>query len=368
MLRIALVVILFQVVLQTACTEALCCDDIRSDIKNRTLAYNLLCSKHDPQLGSCCRVIERNIRKHKLALRILCPNNETDHCKSNPCGPNAVCVSNSNHYTCTCKPGYTGPGTNCTKINYCSSNPCDVNAVCVSNTYNYTCTCKPGYTGPGTHCKVISGKSCADLYKLGVRQDGVYTINPDGLGSFKVSCDMSKDGGGWTVFQRRQDGSQDFYVGWSDYKAGFGDLNGEFWLGLDKIHRLTKSGQNVLRVDLMDFRGAKRHAKYGTFSVADESDKYRLTIGSYRSGYAGDSLDYHNQMQFTTKDNDNDAWSRNCASYHKGAWWYKNCFRSNLNGLYVDAGQINSEGINWYRWKLSYYSFKKSEMKIRPTV
>ena len=116
-----------------------------------------------------------------------------------------------------------------------------------------------------------------------MRKDGVYTIDPDGQGSFQVRCDMSTDGGGWTVFQRRQNGSQNFYLGWSDYKAGFGDLGGEFWLGLDKIRRLSQSGQNVLRVDLMDFSGAKRYAKYATFNVADESDKYRLNVG----GYAG---------------------------------------------------------------------------------
>ena len=114
-----------------------------------------------------------------------------------------------------------------------------------------------------------------------MRHDGVYTVNPDSLGSFQVYCDMSKDRTGWTVFQRRQDGSQDFFLGWLDYKAGFGDLNGEFWLGLDKIHRLSKSGQNLLRVDLTDFDGVERYAKYGTFTVADESDKYRLNVGSY---------------------------------------------------------------------------------------
>jgi hypothetical protein len=92
---------------------------------------------------------------------------------------------------------------------------------------------------------------------------------------------MTTDGGGWTVCQRRQDGSEDFYRGWSDYKAGFGNLDGEFWLGLDKLHRLSKSGQDVLRVDLMDFNGAQHYAKYGTFSVADGSDKYRLKIGNY---------------------------------------------------------------------------------------
>ena len=92
---------------------------------------------------------------------------------------------------------------------------------------------------------------------------------------------MSTDGGGLTVFQRRQGGSQNLYLGWSDYKAGFGDLDGEFWLGLNKINRLSQSGQNVLRVDLMDFSGAERYAKYATFNVADESDKFRLNVVVY---------------------------------------------------------------------------------------
>ncbi|XP_028413252.1 microfibril-associated glycoprotein 4-like [Dendronephthya gigantea] len=204
--------------------------------------------------------------------------------------------------------------------------------------------------------------SCADLYNQGVRKDGVYNINPDGLQSFQVRCDMSTDGVGWTVFQRRQDGSQNFYLGWSDYKAGFGDLNGEFWLGLDKIHRLSKSCQNVLRVDLMDFNDAERYAKYGTFSVADESDKYRLNIGNY-SGDAGDSLAWHNQMQFSTKDNDQSA---NCATRFKGAWWYKKCHHSNLNSLYLGAGQSRETGMNWFYWKNSWRSMKKTQMKICP--
>ena len=132
--------------------------------------------------------------------------------------------------------------------------------------------------------------SCAHHYKSGQRQDGVYKINPDGLGSFKVRCDMTTDGGGWTVFQRRRDGSQNFYRGWSDYKAGFGDFNGEFWLGLDKIHRLVNSFQDVLRVDLMDFSGSKVYAKYGSFHVAGESKNYRLMIFGYSGKYLSFNL------------------------------------------------------------------------------
>ena len=131
----------------------------------------------------------------------------------------------------------------------------------------------------------VSGKSCAGLYKAGHRFDGVYTINPDGLESFRVICDMQTDGGGWTVFQRRQDASVDFYRGWQDYKYGFGDLNGNLWLGLEKIHRLTKSDQNILRVDLINFNYEKAYAKYGTFSVASKSESYKRKVGSFSGKY-----------------------------------------------------------------------------------
>ena len=139
------------------------------------------------------------------------------------------------------------------------------------------------------HCTVIERKSCAELLRDGWNSSGVYTINPDGGNSIQVLCDMTTEGGGWTVFQRRLDGSVNFYRGWESYKNGFGNLSGEFWLGNDNIYRLTDSEDVILRVDLEDFEGNITYAEYTTFKVADEADKYRLLIGGY-NGTAGDSM------------------------------------------------------------------------------
>ena len=174
---------------------------------------------------------------------------------------------------------------------------------------------------------------------------------------------METDGGGWTVFQRRQDGSVDFYRYWTDYENGFGDLTGEFWLGLSKIHRLTKEGSNTLRVDLGDFNNNTAYANYSTFSISDGSTEYILTVGGY-SGTPGDSLAYHNEWRFTTRDNDNDNDGNNCAQSYTGAWWYNSCYDSNLNGRYFNTSTSSSQSINWLRWK-GHYSLKFSEMKTR---
>ena len=176
---------------------------------------------------------------------------------------------------------------------------------------------------------------------------------------------METDGGGWTVFQRRMDGTVNFYRGWSDYLSGFGDLDGEFWLGLNKIHHLT-SVNTTLRVDLHDFSGNKRYAKYSIFDVGDSDTMYKLLVGGY-SGDAGDSLQGHNGFKFTTKDRDNDIYNNgNCAVHYKGGWWYTKCHSSNLNGLYLSGNHTSyADGVNWYYWKKFYYSLSFTEMKVK---
>jgi len=197
--------------------------------------------------------------------------------------------------------------------------------------------------------------------------DGVYTIDPDGAGGhspFEVYCDMSR--GGWIVIQRRQNGDVDFYRDWLDYKDGFGSLTGEFWLGNDKIHVLTNSVTSKLRIDMKNCESVEKYAEYLKFSIDNEANKYRATIIGY-NGNAGDSLTYHNNYNFTTKDSDNDNSSgRNCAEAFKGAWWYNACHYSNLNGFYYN-GSHNSfaDGIEWKTWTGYHYSLPFTEMKIK---
>ena len=84
-------------------------------------------------------------------------------------------------------------------------------------------------------------------------------------------------------------------------------------------------------------------------------------------GTAGDSLSHHRGASFSTKDQDNDIKSSgSCAVVYKGAWWYKNCYHSHLNGVYRH-GKHSSGGVslNWEHWKGYYNSAKGAEMKIR---
>ena len=170
------------------------------------------------------------------------------------------------------------------------------------------------------------------------------------------------------MFQRRMDGTEDFYRNWNDYVKGFGDLNGEFWLGLSKIHRLTNRpsiAETALRVDLEDFDGNTRYANYSTFKVLDSSRKYQLNVAGY-SGDAGDSLAWQNGSDFSTRDQDNDRWGSNCATYFKGAWWYYNCHHSNLNGQYLSGSHSSdADGVDWWSWLGHNYSLKITEMKLR---
>uniref|UniRef100_A0A8D0YLF2 Fibrinogen C-terminal domain-containing protein n=1 Tax=Sus scrofa TaxID=9823 RepID=A0A8D0YLF2_PIG len=205
-------------------------------------------------------------------------------------------------------------------------------------------------------------RTCKELLTRGHILSGWHTIYLPDCQPLTVLCDMDTDGGGWTVFQRRSDGSVDFYRDWAAYKRGFGSQLGEFWLGNDHIHALTAQGTNELRVDLVDFEGNHQFAKYRSFQVADEAEKYMLVLGAFVEGNAGDSLTSHNNSLFTTKDQDNDQYASNCAVLYQGAWWYKSCHVSNLNGRYLGGSHGSfANGVNWSSGKGYNYSYKEDK-------
>ncbi|KAH0621046.1 hypothetical protein JD844_022056 [Phrynosoma platyrhinos] len=177
----------------------------------------------------------------------------------------------------------------------------------------------PGKAGPkGDKGDQEAGaKDCKELLGRGETLSGWYTIYPTTGKAITVFCDMETDGGGWLVFQRRQDGSVDFYRNWESYKNGFGNQASEFWLGNDKIHLLTSSGTQQLRIDVKDFNDSRTYATYTGFKISSEKENYSLSVGSYLDGNMGEHASYAN-------------------------------------------------GINWAAGKGHHYSYKYADMKIRP--
>lgn len=142
--------------------------------------------------------------------------------------------------------------------------------------------------------------------------------------SFPVYCEE-----GWIIIHRRVDGSQSFEKKWNEFRDGFGSIRADFWMGLEKMHRITREGSYELMVIVRSFEGEEKRSTYKGFKIASKSEQYRLDFDKFIGGDAGDSLTRQNGMQFSSLDRDNSKHKTlHCAQHFNSSWWFKDCFDS----------------------------------------
>jgi len=208
----------------------------------------------------------------------------------------------------------------------------------------------------------------------------VYNIHPVGGTPTTAWCDMTN--GGWTVIQRRMDGSEDFERLWADYAAGFGSGSGEYWLGLENIHFLTLASSSLV-IELEAFPGTiplTSMETYSNFSIGNASTSYTLSVDGYvPSGFectahwtSGDLVFWLNGMPFSTEDQEASYdYGTGCVWNTRSAWWHKaQCSSLSLNGVYHQNGYTPErgyffEGVTWFTcWDFTV-SLMKSVMRVK---
>ncbi|XP_032074272.1 angiopoietin-4 [Thamnophis elegans] len=213
-------------------------------------------------------------------------------------------------------------------------------------------------------------QDCMDILQSGFNLSGVYTLHINNLTEPKKAfCDMETDGGGWTVIQRRINGSVSFQKTWKEYKQGFGVAAGEYWLGNEAIHLLTSQAASALRVELLDWEGNQAYAQYDKVRLTGERQRYRLALRGYKGSVGLQSALPFQGTSFSTWDSDNDNCMCKCAQMLSGGWWFDACGQSNLNGIYYPARHNirKLNGVRWHYFQGPGYSLKATRMMIRPS-
>uniref|UniRef100_A0A182LYB1 Fibrinogen C-terminal domain-containing protein n=1 Tax=Anopheles culicifacies TaxID=139723 RepID=A0A182LYB1_9DIPT len=194
----------------------------------------------------------------------------------------------------------------------------------------------------------------------------VYMQNPDGKvnGSFYIKTTRAANhahGDDWIIFQQRYDGTVDFYRNWTEYRDGFGDLGGEFWLGLEKLYRIVSSGpQHELLIELEDFQGVTAFEHYDDFLIGSEAENYALKKLGKPQGTAGDSLAVHRGKNFSTYDHK----TNDCPVFYHGAWWFLQCYDAHLNAEYLIGKQPTRGGNVWHTFRGSFESLQATKMML----
>ncbi|EAT44910.1 AAEL003753-PA [Aedes aegypti] len=215
-------------------------------------------------------------------------------------------------------------------VKYLSDLISNLNKTCESleSWHNWMTPSKASLPPIGTgsqHTVVID--SCK---KVPLDGSGVYLFQPSSsVYPYPVYCDQDSFIGshGWIVVQnRKEQGKLSFDRDWTEYRDGFGDPRGEFWLGLEKIHQLMRNGTKYELLVMMRRKDGKMEAaRYATVSIGSEEDGYQLDLGSYAFGSAGHTMEFSNNAKFSTPDSNNDGTGKECAQQLRSGWWFSDC-------------------------------------------
>ncbi|KAH8355707.1 hypothetical protein KR200_010260, partial [Drosophila serrata] len=206
-----------------------------------------------------------------------------------------------------------------------------------------------------TQYEAIINKLPHDCSEVHTEADGLHLIAPAGQ-RHPLMSHCTADG--WTTVQRRFDGSADFNRSWADYAKGFGTPGGEFWIGNEQLHHLTRDNCSRLQVQMQDIYDNVWVAEYARFYISSRADGYRLQIGAYK-GNASDALNYQQGMQFSAIDDDRDISQTHCAANYEGGWWFSHCQHANLNGRY-------NLGLTWFdAARNEWIAVKSSRMLVK---
>lgn len=177
-------------------------------------------------------------------------------------------------------------------------------------------------------------------------RSGLYAIKdpsvldrPFSHAKLTVNCDMETDGGGWIVIQRRNAnlGKVDFFRSWTDYEDGFGNLDGEFWIGLKNIYMLTKDQAMTLQISVWNDTDISESGitwTYPQFRTAGPDEFYAIRDSALRGDGNGryGAFTGRRTHYFSTFDRDNDQNDDNSAYRDQSGWWMYYCDSANPNG------------------------------------
>ncbi|XP_048351851.1 angiopoietin-related protein 3 isoform X2 [Sphaerodactylus townsendi] len=210
---------------------------------------------------------------------------------------------------------------------------------------------------------------CTWIHNRGEQFSGIYSIKPNRSNTFNVYCEMTTERS-WTVIQNRVDGSLDFNQTWESYINGFGNLEGEFWLGLHKIHSIVDQAHYILRAELEDWKANKHYIEYTLIMGGPETD-YTARLAKV-TGNIPSALPEQKEVKFSIKDNGkNTEENSDCPENYSGGWWHNECEEINLNGKYTmptSKGKLErrKRGLYWKPHKGRSYLLKSTKLMLHP--